>query len=258
MKFILYFSLISLIFMNGCFQSYFNTATQEQETYFYSTEKEIKIGASLSYQVERTYKPDNDLLIQQRVKDVGQKIAAVNERRDIQYHFKVLDDKKINAFALPGGYVYIFRGLWDKIKESDGMIAAVLAHEVGHVAARHSIKRAQSSIGMNVLAVLVGVSSDIDSYSRSKALAGIYELMLSYSREDELQADILAVRYLQKTGYDPVAIIDVLKLLQETERERPVQSQHIHTHPYITDRMKVVKEQINRGSVGFNDYINAL
>ena len=178
------------IFINlGCVQRYYNTATHEEETYFYSTDKEIKIGESLAQKVEREFKPEEDPLIQQRVEVIGRKLAAVNERKDIKYYFKVLDVKDVNAFALPGGYVYIFRGLWDKIEDDDAKIAAVLAHEVGHIAARHSIKRVQASFGVNLLSILVAVSPSPDAYSKNKAMAGIGQLILAYSREDELQAD---------------------------------------------------------------------
>ena len=240
----------------GCVQRYYNTATHEEETYFYSTEKEIKIGESLSRRIEREFKPDNDPLIQQRIKRIGRQIARENERKDLRYYFKVLDVKDINAFALPGGYVYIFKGLWEKIEKDDAKIAAVLAHEIAHIAARHSIKRIQASLGVNVLSVLIAVIPGTDSYSKNKAMAGIGELILAYSREDELQADFLATKYMYKSGYNLSAFLDVLQILQDEQRKRPIRSTIVQTHPYISERKKLVKQQINRGSIGFDDYIN--
>ena len=240
----------------GCIQRYYNTATHEEETYFYSTEKEVKIGASLSRQIERKFKPDNDPLIQQRIERIGQQVARVNDRKDLRYYFKVLDIKDINAVALPGGYVYIFKGLWEKIEKDDAMIAAVLAHEIAHIAARHSIKRMQASLGINALIVLIAVSPRSDPYSKNKAMAGIGELMLAYSREDELQADFLATKYMQLLGYNLSAFLDVLQILQDEQRKRPIRSTIVQTHPYISERKKLVKQQINKGSIGFDDYIN--
>ncbi len=250
------FLAVAVLTLCGCVQRYYNTATHEEETYFYSTEKEIKIGVSLSRQIEREFKPDNDPLIQQRINKIGQQVARENERKDLRYHFKVLDVKDVNAVALPGGYVYVFKGLWEKIEKDDAKVAAVLAHEIAHIAARHSIKRMQASLGVNVLSVLIAVAPSADPYSKNKAMAGIWELMLAYSREDELQADLLATKYLYKAGYDLSAIIDVLQILQDEQRKRPIRTTIVQTHPYISERKKLVKQQINRGSIGFDDYIN--
>lgn len=240
----------------GCVQRYYNTATHEEETYFYSTDKEIKIGESLSRRIESEFKPDNDPLIQQHINNIGQQLARENERKDLRYYFKVLDVKDINAVALPGGYVYIFKGLWEKIEKDDAKIAAVLAHEIAHIAARHSIKRIQASLGVNVLSVLIAVSSGSDQYSKSKAMAGIGELMLAYSREDELQADFLATKYMSQSEYNLSAVLDVLQILQEEQRKKPLRSTILQTHPYISERKKLVKQQINKGNIGFDDYIN--
>ena len=170
----------------------------------------------------------------------------------------MLDVKALNAMALPGGYVYIFKGLWEKIEKDDAQIAAVLAHEVGHIAARHSIKRVQASLGVNVLSVLIAVTPGSDLYSKNKAMAGIGELILSYSREDELQADFLATQYMYKSGYNLSAIIDVLQILQDEQRKQPMRTTIVQTHPYISERKKLVRQQIGRGSIGFNDYINTV
>lgn len=252
-----YYLLLVIVFLvSGCMQSYYNTATHEEETYFYSTEKEVKIGKSLSRQIEEQYKPDSDILIQQRVQAIGAKLASFNERKEIRYYFKVLDLDQVNAVALPGGYIYIFKGLWEKIEDDDAKIAAVLAHEIAHVSARHSIKRLQASWGVNALSILVAVSESPDGHSKGRAFRGIGELLLAYSREDELQADFLATRYMKKSGYDIKAILSVLEVLQEEQRSKPVRVPMAQTHPYITERKKIVKQQMNRGAIGFDDYIN--
>ncbi|MFH2137086.1 MAG: M48 family metalloprotease [Candidatus Omnitrophota bacterium] len=250
--------LFSLIFiLTGCAQRYYNVATHEEEIYFYSTEKEVKIGKSFSQQVEKNFDVEPDALIQKRITEIGKKIAQVCDRKEIDYYFKVLDEKDENAFALPGGYVYLLKGLWDKVEESDDLIAAVLAHEIGHICARHSIKRTQQSMGYNALSILVAGGMN-NAYARNKALVGINELLLSYSREDELQADRLSADYLKKAGYDPQAIIKVLQLLQKIQREKPVHFAYVQTHPYITERMRAVRELINNGNIGFDDYINTI
>ncbi|MCP4650948.1 MAG: M48 family metalloprotease [PVC group bacterium] len=232
-------------------------ATQEEEIYFYSTEKEVKIGKSVSRQAERQFKVEADALVQKRINDIGQKLALVCDRREIKYYFKVLEKDDVNAFALPGGYIYIFKGLWDKIEKEDDLIAAVLAHEIGHLCARHNIKRLQQSMGYGVLTVLVNTASGMDGYSRRKATVGINELLLSYSRRDELQSDRLAVSYLQKAGYNSLKIIELLEILQKESRDKPVGPLHVLTHPYITERMRAVRELIKGGNIEFDDYINS-
>jgi len=240
----------------GCMQRYYNTVTHTEETYFYSTDKEVKIGKSLSKQIEREFKPDNDPLIQQRINEIGQRVAQNAERKELRYYFKVLDVEDINAFALPGGYVYIFKGLWEKIEKDDAKIAAVLAHEIAHINARHSVKRLQGAIGVNILSVLVAVTPGSDGYSKYKAMAGIGELMLAYSREDEMQADFLATKYMQLAGYELLAMLDVLEILQDVQRKRPMRTTIVQTHPYISERKKLVKQKIGKGNIGFDDYIN--
>jgi predicted Zn-dependent protease len=250
--------LLAMVLLSGCVQSYYNVATHQQEVYFYSDDKEVKIGRSLSETVEDKYDLDNDPLIQQKIDSIGQKLVAVNDRKEIRYHFKVLESEKdeINAFALPGGYIYMFRGLWDELSDDDSKIAAVLAHEIAHVAARHSIKRIQSSLGTNVMSVLVVGSRSMDPYSKRKALAGIGQLILAYSRSDEIEADVLATKYLQRAGYNSKGIIEVLDVLNKTQRDKPIRPSHWRTHPYITERKKVVNQHLNRGTIEFDDYIN--
>ena len=248
--------LIILFFsLSGCTQRYYNVATQEEETYFYSSEKEVKIGQSVSKTVEKRYKPEPDAIIQQRIKEIGDKIAQVSDRCEIRYYFSVLAEDEKNAFALPGGYIYIFKGLWDKIKDKDDLIASVLAHEIAHICARHNIKRLQKSIGYGTLSILVAGGMN-DGYSRSKALVGINELLLSYSRKDELQADRLAVKYLSKAGYNTESFLEVLNILQEEGRKRPTGQRYARTHPYITERVRAVREILNGGNIKFDDYIN--
>jgi len=252
------FLILGVYVLSGCTQSYYNVATQKEEIYFYSDDKELKIGKSLSARVEKKFKPDNDPLVQQRINQIGGKLVKINDRKEINYYFKVLESKKdeINAFALPGGYVYIFRALWDKLSDDDAKIASVLSHEIAHIAARHSVKRMQSAVGANVMSILILGTSKMDNYSKGKAMQGINELRLSYSRKDEIEADILATKYLKKAGYDVSGVTKVLNVLEKVQRAKPIRPGHSRTHPYITERKKAVKQQVNRGTIDFNDYIN--
>ena len=247
---------VAAIALPGCSTEY-NIATKGEDTLFYSTDREVRLGAAVDKEVTKEYKPVEDPLVQKRVEDIGKKIAGVCDRRDIDYHFKALEDDEVNAVSLPGGYVYIFKGLIDKMK-SDDELAAVLAHEVGHIVARHSIKKLQGLTGYSLLRILTLVAPQKQGAGEVSvaADAAFTELMLGYSREDELLADQLSARYLLRAGFNPHAMIDFLKKLQDTNRRKPPQQQdYFRTHPYVPDRIRVVKQELGE-TLSFTDYIN--
>lgn len=237
----------------------FETSTGKEDIVLMSTDGEVNLGDSLSKSVEEKFQLIKDEAIQKRANEVGQKISAVCDRKDIIYHFKVIDDKDkekpiINAFSLPGGYVYIFKDLYDKI-ENDDELAGVIAHEVGHIVARHGVKRMQSAFGYNILMILAS-QARTDGRSMGKAYAAISSLMLSYGREDEIFADKLSVKYTKKAGYNPEGIVKFLQKLwdmQRKEPERPYIAER--THPYLSIRISKAKQEIS-GKMDFVDYIN--
>jgi predicted Zn-dependent protease len=212
------------------------------------------MGKAIVAQAETEYKMVNDPLIQKRVEDIGKKIAAVCDRKEIDYAFKVLEEDEVNAVSLPGGFVYVNRGLVDKVT-SDDELAGVLGHEVGHIVARHSIKKLQAIQGYSILRVLMASVPDSGQVG-SAADAAFNELLLGYAREDELLADQLGTRYARLAGYDPRAMISFLEKLQEINRRKPLQGRsYFKTHPYVPDRIRVVKQELGE-SMDFKDYIN--
>lgn len=142
---------VLVTFISGCSTEY-NIVTEKEETFYYSTEKEVQMGQSMAREVDKKYKPVDDPLVQKRVEDIGKKIVSVCDRKDIDYHFKVLDDKEVNAVSLPGGFIYVFKGLIDKV-DNDDELACILSHEVAHVVARHSIKKLQAIMGYSILRI---------------------------------------------------------------------------------------------------------
>lgn len=249
----LVFGFWFLLFLPGCATEY-NPATQKEELVVISSQKEVQMGKSISKQVEEKLPVSEDATLRERVDGIGQKIAGVCDRKDISYHFEVLSEDKINAFSLPGGYVFIYKGLLDKLS-SDDEIACVLGHEIAHIVARHQVKRYQGSIGFDMLMILIGRMSS-DSRARHQANMAITELMLSYSREDELLADRLAVKYIKKAGYDPKSMLTFLNRLKELDlKEKPRPYNIFRTHPYLSDRIRVVREVVE-GRISFDDYIN--
>lgn len=247
--------LVSCALITGC-QTEYNLVTKAEETYFYSTDKEVKMGQSIDRQIAQHYKEVDDPLMDHKVREIGKKIAAVCDRKDIDYHFRVIDEDDVNAVSLPGGYVYIFKGLVEKAA-SDDELAGVIAHEVGHIVARHSIKKLQAQQGFMMLRMLLAAApSSTTAQAGNAADLAFTEIMLGYSREDELLADQLAARYSKLAGYDPKGTIRFLERLQDIHRKSPPRPySYYKTHPYIPDRIRVVKEELGQ-RMSFDDYIN--
>ena len=163
-----------------------------------------------------------------------------------------MDKDELKRVSLPGGYVYVFKGLYDKLT-TDEELAGVVAHEVGHINARHSIKKLQASYGYLLTQLLA-----IQGGSRASQGVGLIytSVFLSFSREDEFQADQLGVKYLKKAGYDPKAMLKVLEVLKKAEEKAPARElNYWRTHPYLNERIGVVNKEIN-GQLDFEGYLN--
>jgi predicted Zn-dependent protease len=245
--------LIILIGLSGCATEY-NLVTKQEERIFYSTDREVKIGESIARAVEKEYEFVEDPLIQKRVEDIGKRITQVCDRREIDYHFKVIEDEEVNAFALPGGFIYINSGLVDKVSNDDEL-ACVLGHEVGHIVARHSVKKLQAIMGYNFLRILMVAAPESGKLITGADIA-FNEIMLGYSREDEFLADQLGTRYARRAGFNGEAMISFLRKLQDISRHKPLRPKsYIRTHPYVPDRIRVVKQELGK-PITFDDYIN--
>jgi len=235
----------------------FNKATGKTGLIFVSTQQEKKIGASVSRQVDEKFEDTDDPLIQLRIEEIGARIASVCERKDLIYRFKVLKSEEkdyYNAFAVPGGYVYIFDTLVNKLK-SDDEIAAILAHEVGHIAAKHSIQRLQSGLGMQALMIL-GMGMRTDRRTLGQAYNALNHLMSSYSRECEIEADRISIRYVQEAGYDAEAVVRVLKLLQHIRKRGKLRNYTLYrSHPYLSERISEARSTVQERT-DFDSYIN--
>ncbi|MDP3142751.1 MAG: Maf and M48 domain-containing protein [Candidatus Omnitrophota bacterium] len=244
--------MLMLFFLSGCYTEY-NIATEKQETLFYSTEKEVNLGDGISREFEKKYKPLQDTVAQERVEGIGEKIASVCDRKELIYHFKVVDDKEVNALSLPGGYVYVNKGLLERVKNDDEL-AGVIAHEVAHIVAKHSVKKLQAMWGYSLLTILASQGTDPD-FAQGVNLAFV-SIFLGYSREDESLADKLAVKYLRKAGYNPQGMVDFLVALKEVHRKEPDRPfSYWRTHPYIAQRIALVKQEVT-GKMEFKDYLN--
>ena len=239
--------------LSSCTYSEFNLATGREETLIYNTEKEEKIGASVAVQMEKEFKMVQDYEENQRLQRILDRIVDVCDRKDLVYTVRIIDKDEMNAVSLPGGYVYLFQGLMDKL-ETDDELAAVIAHEVGHITARHAMKRLQAAHGYTILQILT-IAADEPQAAYGVAV-GFENVFLAYSRQDEFQADKLSVKYMTLAGYQPEAILTVLGKLQEEQRKRaPSRIAYFRTHPYVQERKGVVKKEIT-GRLDFEGYLN--
>ena len=202
--------LLSFHLLAGCST---NPATgQNQFTAFMSPEQEKKIGAQEHAKVMKEYGLYKDQNMQNYVNRVGQKVIKYTERQDVQYKFFLLDSPIVNAFALPGGYIYLTRGVM-ALSNSEAEMAAVLGHEAGHITGRHSAERYSRGLATSLGASIL--SAVIDSSGVSQALGVGSDLYLkSYSRAQESEADNLGIRYLSRAGYSPAAMTGFLSSLQ--------------------------------------------
>ena len=181
------------------------------------------------------------------INDLGQELALHSELPDLNWTFTVLNDQKVNAFALPGGYVYITRGLL-ALASDEAEVAGVLGHEIGHVTARHSAQRYSSTVATNLGVQVLGVLSRAYGVGGAQNIAAMgAELALkSYSREQELEADMLGVRYIIRAGYDPDAMTSFFKKLRTQQRieglkagdaNQAERQNMLATHPRTADRI---------------------
>jgi len=195
-----------------------NPVTGSNDFVMMSESQEIAIGRQNDEQIKKQYKVYGSKALQDYVNGVGQRIAKQSHRPDLQYHFTVLDTPDINAFALPGGYVYITRGIMAYLN-SEAELAAVLGHEIGHVTARHGVRQQSAAqaanIGMTIASIFVPQVNTMGAQNLANVVSGA--LLSGYGRDHELEADRLGAEYLTRTDYDPKAIITVIGVLKNQE-----------------------------------------
>ena len=207
-----------------------------------STSQEVSLGKEFAAQVDTTNPLSHDSILVAYVDEVGQKVARISDRADLNYHFSVIDTPVVNAFACPGGYIYVYTGLLETM-DNEAQLAGVLAHEVSHVVARHGVKRLQQVLGLQVLlSIALGESSQLTQQAVSIGLA---VLLQAYSRDNEFEADEYGTVYMQKAGYNPEGMVQLLeKLLEMSSGEAGFLEKVMATHPPTKDRIQRVKSQI--------------
>jgi predicted Zn-dependent protease len=214
----------------------------------FSWEDEIALGREAAPELEKEFGgPIDDMALQAYVKTVGERIAASSYYPDLPYTFTALDSEVVNAFALPGGPVYVTRGLLEKM-ESEAELAAVLGHEVAHVTNRHSAQQIGRQMGFSVVLQVIGaIASRRGGGTGGEGIEKLGEVVaglinLKYSRGMESEADRFGLDYLVAAGYRPAGMVGLLTTFTEMEGGRP--PEFLSTHPNPDNRIGDVRQMI--------------
>ena len=228
-----------------------NPATGQRQLSFMSEEKEIALGQENDAQVRQEMGSYDDRALQEYVSSVGMKLAQVSERPNLPWHFTVADVPAVNAFALPGGYIYITRGIMAFL-DDESQLAGVLGHEIGHVTARHAAsqysKSTLSQVGLLATAIFAPGGGAIAQAGGS----GLGLLLLKNSRDDEAQADGLGVRYASRAGWDPAGVPRMLTTLERIDEASDSKGipNWLQTHPQPEDRVQRVQAAVRDAEAG--------
>jgi predicted Zn-dependent protease len=228
--------------------SNFITST-EHDPVLIGQNSENAIGKNTDRQMKKTYRISMDQNLNQHINAIGQRLAVQSKRNNLKYTFTVLDAELVNAFAAPGGYIYITTGILKRLKNEDE-IAGVLGHEIGHVVHRHSLKALQrrmiAQFGLQLVAAKLGDSGAVTGaliFKASELSANL--LLLKNSRVNELQADSEGVKIMHLAGYNPQAMIDIQTMLLKLSKGKNPPA-IISTHPPSQERIDAIRKAIQK------------
>ena len=214
---------------------------------FYSPEKEMALGKQLAEEVARQSKVVDDPTISEYVNRIGQNLAR-NSDAKVPFTFRVIQGEEVNAFALPGGYIFVYTGLIKVASEEDEFAGAV-AHEIAHVAARHMTCQATKSEIAGIASAVPGILlGGWTGYAvRQVANTAIPMTFLSFTRHDESEADYLGVQYLYAAGYDPTGAISIFEKIESLQKTKPgAVAKVFSTHPMDADRIDKTEKEIQQ------------
>ncbi|MCM8774660.1 MAG: M48 family metalloprotease [Candidatus Omnitrophica bacterium] len=245
--------LIFILYLSGCVTTEYGTGTHRQDIFFYSSEKEVDIGRNLNQHIHQEKIISKNPKDIERISRIASKIVEVCDRKEINYYFYIIDEDEKNAFSVPGGYVYIYSGLMNILDDNE--LGFVIAHEVAHIVCRHSIKKLQAAMGMNLLILATAKVESTPNFHQGLSFA-LAQILTAYSREDEFNADELATKYLKLAGLNPKSGVEVLeKLYRESKKASPRMYSYFRTHPYVDQRIKRMKEYLGL-PLNIKDYLN--
>jgi predicted Zn-dependent protease len=214
----------------------------------YSLEREMALGKQLAEEVTRQSKVQDDPLISEYVNRICQNLARTSDAK-VPITCQIIEGESPNAFALPGGFIFVYTGLI-KIASEEDELAAAIAHEIAHVAARHMTKQATKSTVLNAASIPIGIllGGGLGGYAaRQGGGLAINSAFLHFTRADEIEADYLGVQYMYAAGYDPNGAISIFEKLESLQRTKPGTFGKIFsTHPMDADRINKTEKEIAR------------
>jgi len=227
-----------------------NPVTGKRELMLISTEQEISMGLQAGPQFEAQFDgPVPDEGLQRYVSEIGMKLVANCDRKDLPYEFKCVRSAIPNAFALPGGKVFVTAGLI-ACMSNERQLAAVLGHEIGHVNARHNVKGMQRQMGSELFGKMVAQMAsgqEADKAEKAKGAAQFVAGMVTmkYGRDDEYQADSLGIKYMARSGWNPQGMVELLEVLLAMHDKEPSSLEEMfQTHPLTSKRVAEAKETV--------------
>jgi len=231
--------------------------TGKKQFMLMSEAQEIEMGKEYDPQVIATFGLYNNETMQAFVQQKGNELAKVSDWSGLQYHVKVLDSPVVNAFAVPGGYIYLTRGILAQIN-NEAELAGIIGHEMGHIAARHSVSQmSKQQVGQLLIVAGMIASKDFAKYAEY-AMVGMQLLFLKFSRDDEREADALGVKYSSKLGYDAHKMADFFMVLKKMDMagEQGGVPTFLSTHPDPGDRYVTVNQLATKwqDSLGFTTW----
>ena len=232
-----------------------NPATGKKEITLMTEQQELELGRQAAAEVERQMPAYQDDRLQRYVSDIGMRLARASERPRLPWQFTVVDASAVNAFALPGGYVYITRGILPYLND-ESELAGVLGHEIGHVTARHSVRQytKQSAGQLGLLTLGIFVPSAYPFTGLGSSALGVF--FLKYSRDDEIEADRLGVGYSADQGWDPHGVANMLTTLSRLDEatDRRGIPNWLSTHPQPEARVERVSATVKTRIAGRQDW----
>lgn len=197
-----------------------------------SRSEEARMGREAAREFESKNRTSRD----RRVEEIGRRLVRATDRQNIEYTFKVVERDEINAVSLPGGYVYVYRGLLRELGDDEDALAGVMAHEIGHITARHSVQQVEKQMGANLLLQLFTSGN-----TRTLGAIATNLLQLKFGRGDEYEADREAVTYMSRAGYDPRGLGRFFRKLEESEGRGGGSVSWLRSHPSSGERARRVE-----------------
>ena len=232
-----------------------NPVTGKREISLMSEAQEISIGKENHPQILAEMGQYNDPELQRYVSDIGQKLAKTSERPQLPWTFTVVDQPVVNAFAVPGGFIYITRGILAYL-DNEAQLVGVLGHEIGHVTARHSAQQYTRATGGQLGLLALGIFVPGAQQFGQLGAQALGLLFLKYGRDDELQSDSLGAKYAATNGWDPRAVPGFLAVLGRlSEGSDKGIPNWLSTHPDPASRVDEVQSVVQQLAAGRSDFV---